>query len=130
MACAHANGFLVIDESLHVGVLWTSAAKGNIFLAWRGESWLDDCLEFGPQFGSVAQIEGLCDKNTGAMLAEDLSEWGRGYVGMLDFNYTLFRLQLRKSTDTSVSSASICCALPSIVLTAFLHATFLVCYFH
>lgn len=47
VGCAHANGFLVIAEILHVGVLRTCAAKGNIFLAWKSESWLDECLEFG-----------------------------------------------------------------------------------
>lgn len=71
MGCAYVNGFPVIAESLRVGILRTSVPKDNLFLAWRGESWLEECLEIGPRAG---QSHSLCDKRKGYRLVECLFE--------------------------------------------------------
>jgi hypothetical protein len=99
MGCAHANGFVVIAESLHVGVLRTSAAKGNICLAWRGESWLDDCLEFGPSSGQSHRSKAFVTRRQVPCWLKTSISGGGVMLAIVNFNYTLFSLQLRKSTQ-------------------------------
>ena len=58
-----------------MSMLRTSAANGNIFLAWGGESWLEEYLEFGPNAG---QSHSLSDKRSGVRLVECFLELGVG----------------------------------------------------
>ena len=99
MGSAYANGFPFIAESLRVGVLGNSASKGNIFLAWRGESWLDECLDFGPSKGHSQRPKAFATRGQRSCCLKASVSGGGGACGLcLDFNCTLASLQPRKTT--------------------------------
>lgn len=80
-----------------MGVLRTSAAKGNTFLAWRGESWLDECLQFGPSSGQSHRSKVFVTRGQVSRWLKTSVSGGGVMLAMLDFNCNLFSLQLRRS---------------------------------
>jgi len=131
MDSAYANGFPVIAESLRVGILRTSATKGNIFLAWRCESWLDECLEFGPSTGHSQRPKAFATRGQRSCCLKASMSGGGGLCGLcLDFNLPCPHYNWKNhGIPRSLQPTCVGHCLLSIWLPFYMQR-FLVCYFH
>jgi hypothetical protein len=125
MGSAYANGFPFIAEILRVPILGTTASKGDIFLVWRGESWLDECLEFGPSTGHSQRAKAFATRGQRSCCLKVSVSGGEGDMGCTSTLIVPWpHYNREKPRDNSVSAANMCWALSSVDLTAFSHATF------